>query len=973
MQTRSTYTGTILSSRLKGNVFCCTGLQPTERSKLQEIVEHHGGIWSRHLTNRVTHLLCKRAEPSDKYKMAMQLDVKIIHPDWIYDQFTTTLSKPITGNDSDINADRISDDIFRYLIKPLTGAVISVSSLSEEERITISELCSKHGAVYSSDLTKKCTHLVVPPKLATCNEDEYGVKVVYALKWMIPIVSIEWIHSSIQQGYILSVQNNSPSWLILPKCTNTETSVNTLSTTNIQPNEELQKDDQVPIKSKKRGTLFSDKKFFIDHGHQHIIRIGKLIKNQSGIICMRSNLNDCDYYVVSDWIASLSPSIQSINTSITFITEAWIERCSHDMKIHNPSKSIFYQPFPFLECRLLFLKDLSISFTGFEGTEREYLTLLFKHLESSIFPHFTKKMDILLCPTEIENIPNTSMKSSSATKWCIPMVQIDWLWECLKDGEFKSIKQFVVNAVESTQIDSKFQNSFKEYNNPTPNIERKKIPSTIDLLSPIPNVNDNSFIHDDSNSNQIIQRSIRPLMLVDERTLSLDKTSDSLLISNNISNLNHEKIFHGIHCCFSQRLWHRRDELTNLVENMGGACSWTFSPDHITHFVHQGTRLEEKFKEFKLAKKFSKLIVSPWWIIKSRESNTKLPENEYPHTYDPLGYPSLVLAPMNHDATKHNSSTINQERLNDHNPLLLMINQVLLSNTHSEEYSKQDDIQKPISSDAVLTMLTNESSTCSKADNEGITRSNVIYDHESDSIAQRKLLLGSIKPNIENLDDVNSRKDRKLLFSSISIQQQSILTNYINELGDAIILKESEAWSNQCTHLIAGCPSRSEKYLAAIVCGVFICKVEYIEASWKAKRWLEEKEYMWKSGDTIGPDHPSSKLDPRLLLAPGYWRKKLESNSKRCFSGWYVLLDVNEKKRNGLKRLLEAGDAVVELTINDPYSNIDEKKSKSLSNNPNTNWTHIITDNSTSMNKKRRCNVSTFSPDIIVETLLSVD
>lgn len=81
----------------------------------------------------------------------------------------------------------------------------------------------------------------------------------------------------------------------------------------------------------------------------------------------------------------------------------------------------------------------------------------------------------------------------------------------------------------------------------------------------------------------------------------------------------HDQVSHalnGVQICFSQRLWHRREELTGLVESLGGACCWTFDPLQCTHFVHHGTRTDERFKEFKLAKKHEKFIVSPWWIIK---------------------------------------------------------------------------------------------------------------------------------------------------------------------------------------------------------------------------------------------------------------------------------------------------------------------------------------------------------------------
>ena len=83
----------------------------------------------------------------------------------------------------------------RHRVKCLTGAVICITGLPLEMRNHLKLLVEQHGATYASELTKRCTHLV-----AAHDEDGHGMKVIYAKKWLIPVIGAPWIHKSIQAG-----------------------------------------------------------------------------------------------------------------------------------------------------------------------------------------------------------------------------------------------------------------------------------------------------------------------------------------------------------------------------------------------------------------------------------------------------------------------------------------------------------------------------------------------------------------------------------------------------------------------------------------------------------------------------------------------------------------------------------------------------------------------------------------------------
>lgn len=57
-------------------------------------------------------------------------------------------------------------------------------------------------------------------------------------------------------------------------------------------------------------------------------------------------------------------------------------------------------------------------------------------------------------------------------------------------------------------------------------------------------------------------------------------------------------------------------------------------------------------------------------------------------------------------------------------------------------------------------------------------------------------------------------------------------------------------FSPEATHFIIASPKRTEKYLGAVACGLWILKPEYLEASRAAGRWVNEEEYEWSTADS---------------------------------------------------------------------------------------------------------------------------
>ncbi|CAH2297038.1 SMC5-SMC6 complex localization factor 1 isoform X1 [Pelobates cultripes] len=119
---------------------------------------------------------------------------------------------------------------------------------------------------------------------------------------------------------------------------------------------------------------------------------------------------------------------------------------------------------------------------------------------------------------------------------------------------------------------------------------------------------------------------------------------------------------------------------------------------------------------------------------------------------------------------------------------------------------------------------------------------------------------------------------------------------------------DSEIFEN-CTHLIAKKPCRSEKWLAACASGKWVLTKDYIINSAESGRWLDETTYEW--GYKIEKGFHYS---PQMQSAPKRWRQHLtRTGALGAFSRWKVALLVKDghKEREAFIRVLKAGQATL--------------------------------------------------------------
>ncbi|KAM9826812.1 DNA topoisomerase 2-binding protein 1 [Neosynchiropus ocellatus] len=147
--------------------------------------------------------------------------------------------------------------------------------------------------------------------------------------------------------------------------------------------------------------------------------------------------------------------------------------------------------------------------------------------------------------------------------------------------------------------------------------------------------------------------------------------------------------------------------------------------------------------------------------------------------------------------------------------------------------------------------------------------------------------------------------------SSLSPQERIDYSHLIEELGGVVLDKQS--FDSSCSHIIVGTPLRNEKYLAAMAAGKWILHRSYLEACRSVGSFIQEEDYEWGSSSILDALPSISTQQKRLALAAMRWRRALmgRSGAEGAFSGWTVMLNIDQSRESGFRRLLQSGGAKV--------------------------------------------------------------
>ncbi|XP_050747994.1 DNA topoisomerase 2-binding protein 1 isoform X2 [Gymnogyps californianus] len=163
--------------------------------------------------------------------------------------------------------------------------------------------------------------------------------------------------------------------------------------------------------------------------------------------------------------------------------------------------------------------------------------------------------------------------------------------------------------------------------------------------------------------------------------------------------------------------------------------------------------------------------------------------------------------------------------------------------------------------------------------------------------------------------DEEPEKHRKFQLSSLNPQERFDYCHLIEELGGIVL--EKQCFDPSCTHIVVGHPLRNEKFLASMAAGKWVLHRSYLEACRGAGCFVQEEDYEWGSNSILNVLPGINVNQKKLALAAMRWRKKIHKGRQEtgivegAFSGWKVILNVDQSKEAGFRRLLQSGGAKV--------------------------------------------------------------
>ncbi|KAM9307682.1 DNA topoisomerase 2-binding protein 1 [Gastrophryne carolinensis] len=177
-----------------------------------------------------------------------------------------------------------------------------------------------------------------------------------------------------------------------------------------------------------------------------------------------------------------------------------------------------------------------------------------------------------------------------------------------------------------------------------------------------------------------------------------------------------------------------------------------------------------------------------------------------------------------------------------------------------------------------------------------------------------------VAPQPKEMDEKGSAEEaektlKRFQLSSLNPQERIDYSQLIEELGGIVI--DKQCFDPSCTHIIVGHPLRNEKYLASMAAGKWVLHRSYLEACRVAGHFVQEDDYEWGSISILNALSSISLQQRMLAEAAMRWRKKLQrikqdrGIEEGAFSGWQVILNVDQAKEAGFKRLLQSGGAKV--------------------------------------------------------------
>ncbi|RKP18451.1 BRCT domain-containing protein [Rozella allomycis CSF55] len=642
-----------------------------ERGVLKELIEGHGGVYTPDLKKDCTHLVTCTTEGL-KYQFAKKWRIKTVDRRWVSESVATGVLLdaemfPVVeegGCGFKIEDVEINENSESFL----EGCKIYLTdSFDDKEVLILKRLILSACGLRMQEFSSGVTHVINK----TNNLNMKTKEMIDLNENSAIVLNVKWLVESYKQQRMLSYS----SFIVSDAVQKLQRQSSVLIQDSIWLQSSNKVENRFGEKINKKVGFFSGCSFKVLCNQK--INLEKSIIENGGII---EETNPKYFIVDLDQSDEESNSLVSetfsngASTSTLMVTTLWVNRCIFEQRLININECDYFKPLRF---KIEF--EYKVCVTGFEDKEylREDLKKIVNYFGGEFLSSFSKKCSILICEKP------KGMKFEKAKSWEIPCVKFDWILKIIKLKKIIPFNEFLFNGevmgesmgesigevmgevenkdnrvsrdnrddrddrVNSVNRDNYINlnklNDVKDVNS-VQQSDVKSFKSVNPFETPFEFSNSNNGIFSPINSslNQMVKVNNLKSPLSSKQNNS--SQSNLILPSFDSSLINENEILKDCIIYVSHRLFHRRQELSNLALKCGAKFLWSFEND-VTHFIHQGNRIHESFKEFKLAQQKKMFIVSPWWLFNSAQSCTRLDESNFPHIFHP-NKPRLEFTPQ---------------------------------------------------------------------------------------------------------------------------------------------------------------------------------------------------------------------------------------------------------------------------------------------------------------------------------------
>nr|XP_012145489.1 PREDICTED: DNA topoisomerase 2-binding protein 1 [Megachile rotundata]XP_012145498.1 PREDICTED: DNA topoisomerase 2-binding protein 1 [Megachile rotundata] len=182
----------VYTTAMRGLCICASGLPPEEKDHITKLVEYMGGIFTKQLRSRVTHLVTGSVM-SAKYETAIDMKIPIVTKEWVETIWKTNLKDFVKASDSMFD---------KYKAPVFLNLVVTSTNLPKRQKEEIKHLINDNGGTFMGPLDGAKVKVVLAPVNSPISD-----KLKYAKQANIACLTPDWVYESIKVGYALPFKN----------------------------------------------------------------------------------------------------------------------------------------------------------------------------------------------------------------------------------------------------------------------------------------------------------------------------------------------------------------------------------------------------------------------------------------------------------------------------------------------------------------------------------------------------------------------------------------------------------------------------------------------------------------------------------------------------------------------------------------------------------------------------------------------